>query len=104
MVCQMPYTMMFQIGKDSVGVTLETKAGDFILVLEQEGLFVLNMESKNTHLLHLLYYCCVETFVQIQDPAISNILVVFVRKQLELTKMESCATCVRDGFIQEDNV
>ena len=59
---------------------------------------------EHTHLLHLLYYHCVETFVQIQDLAISNILVVFVRKQLELTKMESCATCVRDGFIQEDNV
>ena len=66
--------------------------------------FVLSMESKHTHLLHLLYYCCVETFVQIQDLAISNIPVIFVRKQLELTKMESCATCVRDGFIQEDNV
>ena len=62
MVCQMPYAMMFQIGKDFVGVALETRAGDAILVLEQEWLFVLNMESKHTHLLHLLYYCCVETF------------------------------------------
>ena len=72
MFCVVLHAMMLQTGTDFVGVMHETRVGDAILDLEQEGHFVSNMKSKYPYLLHLL--CCyyVVIFVQILDLATSG--------------------------------
>ena len=95
------FAMMFQTETDFVGVMHETRVGDAILDLEQEGHFVSNMKSKYPYLLHLLCYYCVEMFVQVLDLTTSDTPAEYVRKQSKVTNKESVVTFVKYGFIQE---
>ena len=104
MFCVVLHIMMLQTGTDFVGVMHETRVGDAILDLEQEGHFVSNMKSKYPYLLHLLCCYCVVIFVQILDLATSDTPSEYVRKQLKVTNKEPVVTFVKYGFIQEARV